>query len=137
MSTGEVVVRAYFDALNERDYEHVAALFSEDCEFVSVPSGVKFTGTDSMLRGLREFSEAFPDWAVEVVNMVASGPYVATEWKTTGTQQGMFRGESPTGIRFRRDGCSVAEVEDGRIVRYRDYYDRVTLFEQLGLPSVL
>ena len=137
MSTSEDVVRAYFDALNERDYEKAAALFSDDCEFVSVASGVKFTGTDSMLHGLREFAEAFPDWAVEVANVVASGRYVATEWKTTGTQEGMFRGESPTGIRFRRDGCSVAEVEDGRIVRYRDYYDRSTLLEQLGLPSVL
>ena len=137
MSTNEAVVRAYFDALNERDYEQAAALFSDDCEFISVASGVKFTGTDSMLHGLREFTGAFPDWAVEVANMVAAGSHVATEWKTTGTQQGMFRGESPTGIRFRRDGCSVAEVEDGRIVRYRDYYDRATLLEQLGLPSVL
>ncbi len=137
MSTSEDVVRAYFDALNERDYEKVAALFSDDCEFVSVASGARFTGTDSMLHGLREFSEAFPDWAVEVSNVVASGRYVATEWKTSGTQQGVFRGESPTGIHFRRDGCSVAEVEEGRIVRYRDYYDRSTLLEQLGLPSVL
>ena len=137
MPTNEAVVRAYFDALNARDYEKVAASFADDCEFVSVASGVRFSGTDSMLHGLREFAEAFPDWAVEVVNIVATGPYVATEWKTTGTQQGVFRGESPTGIRFRRDGCSVAEVEDGRIVRYRDYYDRATLLEQLGLPSVL
>jgi ketosteroid isomerase-like protein len=49
----------------------------------------------------------------------------------------MFRGESPTGIRVRRNGCSVAEVEDERIVRYRDYYDRATLLEQLGLTDVL
>ena len=137
MSTSEDVVRAYFDALNERDYEQAAALFSDDCEFVSVASGVKFTGTDSMLHGLREFTEAFPDWAVEVANVVASGPYVSTEWRTTGTHEGEFRGESPTGIRFRREGCSVAEVEDGRIVRYRDYYDRATLLEQLGLSDVL
>ena len=137
MSTSEDVVRAYFDALNERDYEKVAASFSDDCEFVSVASGTKFTGTHSMLHGLREFTEAFPDWSVEVANIVASGPHVVTEWKTTGTHEGMFRGESPTGIRVRRYGCSVAEIEDGRIVRYRDYYDRSTLLEQLGLPSVL
>ena len=137
MSTSEGVVRAYFDALNERDYERAAAAFSDDCEFVSVASGARFRGTDSMLHGLREFAEAFPDWTVEVGNVVASGPYVAAEWKTTGTHEGTFRGEAPTGIRFRRDGCAVAEVEDGRIVRYRDYYDRATLFEQLGLGDLL
>ena len=137
MSTSEDVVRAYFEALNGRDYERAAGAFSDDCEFVSVPSGVRFTGTASMLHGLREFAEAFPDWAVEVSNVVASGPYVAVEWKTTGTHEGVFRGASPTGIRFRREGCSVAEVEDERIVRYRDYYDRATLLEQLGLADVL
>ena len=137
MPTSEDVVRAYFDALNGRDYERAAAAFSDDCEFVSVASGARFRGTESMLHGLREFAEAFPDWTVEVANVVASGPYVATEWTTTGTHEGMFRGESPTGIRFRRDGCSVAEVHSGRIVRYRDYYDRATLLEQLGLTDVL
>ena len=137
MSTSEGVVRAYFDALNERDYERAAAAFSDDCEFVSVASGARFRGTESMLHGLREFAEAFPDWTVEVVNVVASGAHVAIEWRTAGTHEGMFRGEAPTGIRFRRDGCAVAEVVDGRIVRYRDYYDRATLLEQLGLGDVL
>jgi steroid delta-isomerase-like uncharacterized protein len=137
MSTSEDVVRAYFDALSERDYDRAAAPFSDDCEFVSVASGVRFKGTESMLHGLQEFAEAFPDWTVEVRNVVASGAYVAAEWRTTGTHEGMFRGEAPTGIRFRRDGCAVAEVVDGRIVRYRDYYDRATLLEQLGLADVL
>ena len=137
MPTSEDVVRAYFDALNERDYEKVAGAFADDCEFVSVASGVRFRGTESVLHGLREFADAFPDWTVQVVNVVASGPYVAAEWMTTGTHEGMFRGESPTGIRVRRNGCSVAEVEAGRIVRYRDYYDRATLLEQLGLTDVL
>ncbi len=49
----------------------------------------------------------------------------------------MFRGESPTGIRFGREGCSVAEVEGGQIIRHRDYYDCATLLEQLGLTDVL
>ena len=137
MPTSEDVVRAYFDALNGRDYERAAAAFSDDCEFVSVASGARFTGTQSMLHGLKEFAEAFPDWTVEVANVVAAGAHIAAEWTTTGTHEGMFRGEAPTGIRFRRDGCAVAEVEDGRIVRYRDYYDRATLLEQLGLADVL
>jgi len=137
MRTSEEIVRAYFDALNQRDYETASALFADDCEFVSVASGARFRGTASMLHGLREFADAFPDWNVEVASVVSSGPYVVTEWKTTGTHEGMFRGESATGIRFRRDGCSVAEVEGEQIVRYRDYYDRATLFEQLGLTDVL
>lgn len=130
-------MRGYFDALNDRDYDRAAAAFDAACEFVSMASGTRFTGPSSMLNGLREFVAAFPDLRADVEHVVAAGPFVAAEWRTTGTHQGEFRGELPTGIRFERRGCAVAEVRDGRIVRYRDYYDRATLLEQLGVIDVL
>jgi steroid delta-isomerase-like uncharacterized protein len=133
----EQVVRRYYDALNARDYATAAGAFAEGCEFVSVPSGVRFTGSASILNGLREFAGAFSDWRVEVDRLVASGMDVVVEWRTTGTHDGEFRGALPTGIRFERRGCAVAEVAGGKIVRYRDYYDRATLLEQLGLIDAL
>jgi steroid delta-isomerase-like uncharacterized protein len=123
--------------LNDRDYERAARSFSETCEYTSMASGVRFTGSSSMLNGLREFVAAFPDWRVEVENVVVSEPFVVVEWCTSGTHEGEFRGTLPTGIRFERRGCGVAEVADGAIARYRDYYDRATLLEQLGEVDVL
>lgn len=137
MSDAETVLRRYFDALNKRDYDAVAGAFADDCEYVSVASGARFSGPASVVHGLREFSEAFPDWRVELGAVISSPTIVAAEWRTSGTQDGLFRGRPATGFRFRRDGCAVAEVADGRITRYRDYYDRVTLLEQLGLAPVL
>ena len=136
MSTSEDVVRAYFDALNARDYEKAAALFSDDCEFVSVASGVQFTGTDSMLTGCASSPRRSPTGrrGGERHRLRPLRRDRVENHRHTG---GHVPRRVPTGIRFRRDGCSVAEVEDGRIVRYRDYYDRATLLEQLGLPSVL
>ena len=136
-STNEDLVRGYFAALNDRDYERAAQSFTDTCEYTSMASGVRFTGSASMLNGLREFADAFPDWCVEVERVVVSDPFVVVEWHTSGTHEGEFRGTLPTGIRFERRGCAVAEVVDGRIARYRDYYDRATLLEQLGLIDVL
>ena len=40
---------------------------------------------------------------------------------------------SPTGSAFARTGVGMIELRDGKIVRYRDYFDRQTMTEQLGL----
>jgi Ketosteroid isomerase-related protein len=64
--------------------------------------------------------------------VVAAGALVALEWSTTGTFLHPFRGHEPSGKSFRRRGCAVGEVEGGKIVRYRDYYDRATLLQQLA-----
>ena len=62
---------------------------------------------------------------------------VVAEWVTTGTFRRDFRGKPANGRSFRRRGCAVAEVNGGKIVRYRDYYDRVTLLQQLDLLDLL
>ena len=77
MSDAETVLRRYFDALNERDYDAVAGAFAEDCEYVSVASGARFSGPASVVHGLREFSEAFPDWRVELGAVISSSTIVA------------------------------------------------------------
>ena len=43
----------------------------------------------------------------------------------------------PSRKSFRRRGCSVAEVQRGQIVHYRDYFDRVGILQQLELLDLL
>lgn len=86
---------------------------------------------------MREFVAAFPDLHVKIVKLVAEGHVVVVEWEAGGTFQASFRGEEPNGKAFRRRGCSVAEVEGAKIVRYRDYYDRATMLSQLDLLHLL
>jgi predicted ester cyclase len=86
-----------------------------------------------MVLGLLKFADAFPDGRGEILNLVACGETVVVEWLVHGTHAGRYEDQPPTGRRFERRGCSVAEVRDGKIVGYRDYFDRLTLTEQLGL----
>jgi steroid delta-isomerase-like uncharacterized protein len=133
----EGVVRAFFDALNVRDFARAAGAIAEDCAWESVPTETVHRGPAPIIAGLREFVSAFPDWRVRIDRMTAVGPIAVIEWETAGTFQAEFRGELPNGKRFRRRGCAVAKVEGGKIVHYRDYYDRASLLSQLDLMHLL
>ena len=132
----EGVVRSYFEALNARDFARAAGPIAEHCQWMSVPTDKTFFGPKAIVDGLREFVTSFPDWKVEIERMTTAGNVVAVEWVTSGTFEKEFRGHPPNGKRFLRRGCAVADVSGGRIVRYRDYYDRLTLLKQLGLESM-
>ena len=128
----EAVVRRFYDALNARDFNRAAGAVAERCEWESVAAETTHRGPDPVVAGLRAWADAFPDGRVDVLNTVAAGPFVVVEWRTRGTQTGPYRGAAATGNHVVRRGCAVAEVEGGKIVRFRDYYDRRTLDEQLG-----
>ena len=133
----ETIVEGMFDALNARDYAKAAGAIAEHCEWQSVANESVHRGPGAIVAGLREFVAAFPDWRADVKNVIVAGEQVVIEWDSSGTFQNAFRGRAPNGKRFRRRGCSVAEVEGGKIVRYRDYYDRATLLQQLDLIDLL
>ena len=133
----ESIVEGMFDALNARDYARAAGAIAEHCEWQSVATETAHRGPGPIVLGLREFVAAFPDWRAEVTSVTTAGDMVVIEWDSSGTFQNPFRGRPPNGKRFRRRGCSVAEVEGGKIVRYRDYYDRVTLLQQLDIIDLL
>lgn len=133
----EGIVRGMFDALNARDYARAAGAIAEGCEWVSIATGTSHRGPSPIVAGLREFVAAFPDWHAEMVTFTAAGCFVVVEWEVTGTFTHPFRGKPPNGRGFRRRGCAVAQIEGGKIARYRDYYDRLTLLEQLDLLDLL
>lgn len=133
----EGIVRGMFTALNARDYARAAGAVAEHCEWNSLGSGAVFQGPWAMIDGLREFVAAFPDWRADLERVTTTDALVVVEWTTSGTFTHAFRGRPPNGKRFTRRGCSVADVEGGKIVRYRDYYDRATLLQQLDLLDLL
>jgi steroid delta-isomerase-like uncharacterized protein len=134
--TPEGTIRAYYEALNGRDYARAAGPIAEDCEWISMPTENRYRGSAAVLAGLREFTAAFPDWHVTVERVTSKEGTVVVEWLTTGTFTREFRGHAANGRKFSRRGCAVAEVEAGSIVRYRDYYDRASLYAQLGLMEL-
>lgn len=84
--------------------------------------------------------ESFPDIHLDVERGVTgTDETTAIEWTLTGTHMGEWEGLPPTGNSFTLFGSSIVAVSDEGITSWRDYYDQLTLAEQLGLtfPNVI
>ncbi|MFN2471126.1 MAG: ester cyclase [Gaiellaceae bacterium] len=129
-------VQAMYDAFNAQDWVRFGTYVHDDVEWTNI--ALERTSNLEQLRsGYPAFFEAFPDVHVRIVSIFGDGPYVAVEWHARGTHTGPLLGEPPTGKVFERRGCSVAEVQNEKIVRYRDYFDRASQLRQLGLMHLV
>ena len=88
-------------------------------------------------RWIGPFRESFPDFRMEVVDVIAEGDKVVGYFKCSGTHQGEWRGHPPTGQRFEGvDEVYVFRVEDGKLASVlAEVEDNLTRLRQLGLLS--
>ncbi|WP_250437257.1 ester cyclase [Hanstruepera flava] len=83
---------------------------------------------------MNTFVTAFPDFNVAVNSTAARGNKVYINWTVTGTHNGDFMGNPPTGKKMKSHGFSVWTMnEDGLFIREDAYYDNLTLYNQLGI----
>ena len=82
-----------------------------------------------------EVRNAYPDFHLELSELVVEGSLFASHWTCTGTHKGEFRGIPPTGKHITIRGMTLARVENGKIVEDRVYFDRLAMMEQLGVPA--
>ncbi len=68
------IVRKVFDAFNDRDFDRIDAMVSEDFELVDFAAeGQGFRGPQGLREWHQVFLTAFPDAKVELANVVAAG----------------------------------------------------------------
>jgi ketosteroid isomerase-like protein len=109
----------------ERDSDPTAMLdlFMENSEAGNIVSTREFIGVE----GAREFWETYRNSFGEVDstfrNVIVSNDRAALEWTTTGT--------SAAGTPIAYEGVSILEMADGRITRFRAYFDAHDLGRQM------
>jgi predicted ester cyclase len=85
-------------------------------------------------RWIGPFRDAFPDFRMEIVDMVAEGDKVAAHFRCSGTHRGGWRGVEPTGRRFENvDEIYIFEVRDGRLTSALGLEDNLKRTRQLGI----
>lgn len=87
---------------------------------------------------LEDRQEAFSDIDLEVTPLDVGGDQACVEWIATATHSGPLVIDEdiviePTGGRFTLRGVTVADFERDRIRAFRQYWDEVSLLEQLEL----
>ena len=133
----EETIRKLFDGFNNKDYDAIVALVADDFELIDCASGERYTGPEGARRNAEGWLMPFADVKVELLNVVTSGNWAVAEAVGRGTHTGPMQtpmGEvAPTGRKMELHFCSVIRVQDGKIVEERDYYDVMTIANQLGL----
>ena len=80
------------------------------------------------------FRKAFPDFRMEIVELIAEGEKVAAHFKCSGTHEGEWRGVAPTGRRFEGiDEIYIFEIREGKLRSAIAVEDNLTRMRQLGI----
>jgi steroid delta-isomerase-like uncharacterized protein len=138
MSTeNAALARRWMDEVwNQRRLETVDELLHEDG--VCHSSLGELRGKAGFLEGqFAVMTGAFPDFRVEVEDMLATDDTTVTRWVVTGTHTGEGLGFAPTGRAIRITGMTWVRIADGKMVEGWDYWDRAQLYEALGVAATV
>jgi predicted ester cyclase len=82
------------------------------------------------------FREAFPDFSMEIVDLVAEEEKVAAHFRCSGTHLGEWMGRPPSGRRFQDvDEIYIFRVRNGKLTGATGVEDNLSRMRQLGLDD--
>jgi predicted ester cyclase len=85
-------------------------------------------------RWVQPFRSAFPDFQMEIVDLIAESDTVVGHFKCSGTHLGEWLGVPATGRRFEGvDEIYIFRVANGRLVSATGVEDNLTRLRQLGM----
>lgn len=91
-------------------------------------------GADAVVAICETYTTAFPDFSLEIRNQFSPSPGVSIlEGTVRGTHKGHLHGIPATGRTVEFVFCHVVEVRDGKVHREREYYDGLSIMQQLGV----
>jgi steroid delta-isomerase-like uncharacterized protein len=131
-----LVRRLYEEGFNQGKLEVVDELVAPDVVthdpiILDAP-----TGSDSIRGGIEMIRKAFPDFHVEVLDLIAEGDRVASYLLMSGTNTGDYRRGGATNKRGTMRAFLLWRVENGRLAESWGMADRFQFLQQLGIvPS--
>ncbi len=131
----EIVQRMADEIWNQGNLDAADELFAAD--FVNhdpnpAPNPGDVTDLESYKGWVVEYLNAYPDYHVEVHDMVAEGDKVGARYTATGTHQGDFFGIEATGNQVTMTMVNVYRLAGGKIVEAWWSYDMLGMLEQIG-----
>ena len=100
------------------------------------PGGRLIRGHEGIKNMVENHRRAFPDWNEEVMRIIVDGEFVVTQFRSTGTHEGMFLGYDATGNSIEITETCIYRLENSRIAEQWIYPDIASLRDQLsGSPA--
>jgi ketosteroid isomerase-like protein len=135
VEANKAVVRRYFKAIEEADYDAIEALLADQVRFwlpPSVPDGVEFAGRREVMRNIVESIAGLYDTRVglrpEIQHLTAEDDRVAAEL--------VIRGRSKaSGRDYENHYHFLFVIRDGRIAEFHEHLDTLYAFRALFEPA--
>jgi steroid delta-isomerase-like uncharacterized protein len=131
------LVRDIHSAWNRRDFDRIASVTSDQCNWVMIPTGQKFSGKEGLRQYSQGWASAFPDAQIQETNLIAGDDGAVIEFVGRGKHTGPLSGPAgdipPTGRDVELPCCEIYRIEDGKMIGGAIYFDMATLLGQLGL----
>lgn len=114
------VVKQYIEKINKHDIEGMAKMCSDDSVFID-SMGFNTNGRDNMRKAWNVLLTFFPDYRVNIKNVISTNGMVALFGTAAGTlaTDGRILDEN----KFEIPASWTAEVRDGKIAKWRVYAD--------------
>jgi steroid delta-isomerase-like uncharacterized protein len=137
LDVGEFTAR-YKAAWNACDTSAIAELITDDIVWADPAMAQPARSVAEVQEFMRVSFRAFPDLHFGEPDppvVAVAGEEILWAWNMQGTHRGPLEppGFAPTGRQMRIDGVDQWTMRDGRIARYRAYYDLNDLARQLGI----
>lgn len=141
MSEAEAVriARENVDAWTAGDWDRLRGALAPDVVYDEVGTQHRLVGADGFVQSYQAWKKAGPDGKGTVTRALASGDTVLIEVTWTATQTGPIETAKgpipPSGKQWNVRGAQVITVKDGRIKELRQYFDLLTILQQIGVAQ--
>lgn len=124
--------------LVQRFYEHLfrdveAALESIADDYVDHNSEQAGRGPEVLRMHVAGLLTTFPDFSLEIEDLIAEEDRVVTRVRGQGTHSGRWMNIEPTGSVVKVKGINIDRVSNGRIVEHWGEADTVGMLVQMGI----
>lgn len=118
--------------INKRDLAAFRAMLHPDYTYTG-PDGVELKGPEAGIAEVEGILAGFPDVRLTVNHHHQCGDVSVIEFIARGTHTGPLGPIPATGKSAEVVVCDIVDIRDGKIYREREYYDQLTMMQQLGV----
>jgi ketosteroid isomerase-like protein len=110
-------------ALSNGQISKAVDLFDKKFTFSDQALQLEFQDKGQLSEYFQKLRELFPDTVIEVISTFECGDHVIAEWRVTASEIASYFAQQIR-LPILLSGVSVVHIENGRITRWTDYYDK-------------
>ena len=123
--------RIFEEGMNQNKSEVFDELIAPTYVNHDLPTPVP--GAEGFKSVVAMFHSAFPDFHVDLTDVISEDDFVSSRGYFTGTHRGDFQGIAPTGKRIKAAYIDIWRVEGGMLIENWVNIDMVGVMQQLGV----